>query len=41
MQNIYTEYLDQVNKINKKYYKIYTYKLGLKQKFYISNKKKE
>lgn len=41
MRNICIEYLDQTNKIDKKYNKIYIYILKLEQELYISNKKRE
>lgn len=38
MQRIYTEYLKEVNKANKKFDKICIYILRLEQKLYINNK---
>lgn len=41
MQNNYTKYLDQINKVDKKRNKIRICALKLEQKLYISNKKRE
>lgn len=41
MWSIYTKYLDQANKANKKCNEICTCILGLDQELYISNKERE
>ncbi len=41
MQNIYTKYLDQANKVDKEYNEICIYMLELEQELLISNKKRE
>ena len=41
MWSIYTKYLGHTNKANKKYNKIHTCILRLKQELYISNNKRE
>ncbi len=41
MQSIYTKYLDQANKADKKRDEIHTRALGLEQELHISNEEKE
>lgn len=41
IQNIYTQYLDQANKMDEKYNEIRICPLELKQKLHISNEKRE
>ena len=41
IRNIYTKYLNKGNKADKKYDKISTYILELKEKLHISNKKRK
>ena len=41
MQSIYSKYLDQVNKADKKCDEVHTCALGLKQELYINNEERE
>lgn len=41
MWSMYSEYLDQTNKVDKKRDKIHIYAFKLKREFYISNEEKK